>query len=135
MLFSESVNTFTWNPLHLAIYFNRLELVKYYFSLIEHGFNAKLSLLGPSQGPDKESGELMFPSQDEQTFSLVLAINNQEIGMLELLLEPWQKLIIWTTDNIGFALRGAISEEWLGGISTILNSTITKKIFYGLDYF
>jgi len=65
----------------------------------------------------------------------VLAINNQEIGMLELLLEPWQKLIIWTTDNIGFALRGAISEEWLGGISTILNSTITKKIFYGLDYF
>lgn len=62
LLFGESVNTFTWNPLHLAIYFNRLELVKYYFSLIEHGFNAKLNLLGPSQGPDKESGELMFPS-------------------------------------------------------------------------
>jgi hypothetical protein len=75
-MFGESADTSDWNPFHFAVYFDRIDLVKYYFSLIEHGFNIRYALNGPSQGPDKESGTLMFPSIDEQCFSLVLAINN-----------------------------------------------------------
>ena len=84
-LLGEKVSTTEWNPLHFAIYYKHLDLVKFY--LEELKVTPFLSLLGPlsqDEGNDTYDpiaiSELIvpFPSINMQCFSLVLTINNRD---------------------------------------------------------
>lgn len=44
-LLGHNITTEDWNPLHFAIYFKHVELVKYYMEIIK--LNPRLTLMGP----------------------------------------------------------------------------------------
>jgi ankyrin repeat protein len=54
-LLGDKVSTEEWNPLHLAIYYGRIDIVKFYLEELQ--VNPRLSLMGPLENDPSDSDD------------------------------------------------------------------------------
>ncbi|CDW78869.1 UNKNOWN [Stylonychia lemnae] len=148
-LLGQQTTTDDWNPMHLAIYYKHLPIVKYFLETLQ--LNPRLTLLGPLELDQTKNQEeivvktsiealVPFPSLQVLCYSLVLAINNKDYNMLNYLLNQFSqdgKFVsypIWNSEQLSYVLTGVIAEKWIEGIDVVLKGNCSQHIYLNMDY-
>jgi len=147
-LFGEKCSAEDWNPLHLAVYFGRRDLVRYFLQDLD--VNPRTALMGPAEQEETKSGtqapsmwEVMFPfpSLSLQCFSLALCINNKDGETLNYLLNEFGQegshgcYPLWNSEQVLYILKGAVAERWLDGVDVVLKGNCAQHVYLCMDYF
>jgi hypothetical protein len=125
----DTVSTDNWNALLFAIYYNKMDVVKYYAN--ESSINFRLAMADPEE---RESEEKEFENQNGEfeLFGIKLAIHKRNKEMLDFL---------WNTNNRVWGLEHfeAVADlinniSWMEGLKVFLRSKTSMNMFIDLPF-
>ena len=121
-----------WNPMHFAVFFKHLPLVKYFIEELK--VNVSITLPKTYAESEKDpTNHAQFP--EDKIMCLMIAYHNKDGQMLQYLLERlWY---FWSYSFVNHLLKGESSTEmepWDEAIPIILQSKTLHAYFQNLSY-